>query len=250
MDAFYFYLDRPSPLHRLDGLTKLIILAGNCAPPFFLREPGRLGVMAGIILVQALVAGAMGNVRRVAGFLLTITLATLLLWTLTGRGATPLFLWVTRESFLLGLAAALRIDCFILAGTIFLSTTRNEELVQGMVRLRIPYPVCFAFSTALRLAPTFVGTGWAVREAQKARGLDPDEGSPVTRLRRAIPLLVPTFLTTIRLTTHLAMSLESRGFGYAPRRTFLRETRPGVADGVALLALAAMLTAAWILRGS
>ena len=45
-----------------------------------------------------------------------------------------------------------------------------------------------------------VGMGWAVREAEKARGLDPDAGSPLARLRKNVPLRVPAFLSTIRMT--------------------------------------------------
>jgi energy-coupling factor transport system permease protein len=112
----------------------------------------------------------------------------------------------------------------------------------------VPYPLCFAFSTALRLAPTFVGLGLSVREAQRARGLDPDAGSPLERLRKSIPILVPAFLSTIRMTGQLAMSLESRGFGLARRRTFLFESRPGWRDAVALSVLAAVTAGAIWLR--
>jgi energy-coupling factor transport system permease protein len=106
------------------------------------------------------------------------TLSAIAVWTLVGRGPTPLVLWMTREGLAAGVVAALRIDLFLLAGVLFLSVTRNEESVAGLRRLGLPYPFCFALSTALRLAPTLVGTGWAVKEAQRARGLDPDRGTP------------------------------------------------------------------------
>jgi len=183
-------------------------------------------------------------VRRVLVFLLLGGVAALLLWTLVGRGPTPLVLWMSREGLRRGVVAALRIDSFVLAGVLFLSTTRNEEIVLGLRRLGLPYPVCFAFSTALRLAPSFIGTGLAVREAQRARGLDPDAGSIVARLKANIPLLVPTFLTTIRMTNHLAMSLEARGFGLQKQRTSLLEAHASFRDALVLLLLAALLAVA------
>ena len=244
----YLYLDRPSPVHRLHPVTKLALLAGNGALALVLARPLQLAAVPLLVLGQLALARSLANVRRVALFLLVASCSTVALWTLVGRGPTPLLLWMTREGLAAGVVAALRIDAFILAGALFLSTARNEETVLGLRALRVPYPLCFAFSTALRLAPTFVGTGWSVREAQKARGLDPDAGSPAARLRASVPLLVPTFLTTIRMTTHLAMSLESRGFGLRRDRTFLLEARAGWRDAVAVGLLAALLAVAALVR--
>ena len=242
MDLF-FYVERDSPVHRLHPVTKLVVLGGICTIALVLRSPAPLLAFFGVILLATIATGGLGNVRRVLVFLLLAGTSALVLWTLAGRGPTHLVLWMSREGLRLGVVAALRIDSFILAGVLFLSTTRNEEIVLGLLRIGLPYPICFAFSTALRLAPSFIGTGLAVREAQRARGLDPDAGSLAARLKANIPLLVPTFLTTIRMTNHLAMSLEARGFGLQKRRTSLLVTRFGLGDLFVLLLLAALLVA-------
>lgn len=243
---FFFYLDRDSFVHRLDGLTKLAVLGATCGVALASHRVAALAVLVAMTLAHLAVAGCLSNLRRVGRFLAVVTAVTTVLWAVAGRGATPLFLWVTREGLAAGVTAALRIDTFVLAGTVFLSTTRNEELLQALVRLRVPYPLCFAFSTALRLAPAFVGLGLSVREAQRARGLDPDAGSPLARLRKNVPVLVPAFLSTLRTTSQLAMSLEARGFGLGPR-TFLSESRPGRRDAVVLALLAGGVAAAlWL----
>lgn len=246
----YLYVERDSPLHRLHPLTKIALIAAACAVGLLLTRP--LHLLAASALLAGLVAagGALGNLRRVGGFFVLTTVSAVAVWTLVGRGPTPLLLWMTREGLAAGILAALRIDLFLLAGVLFLSVTRNEESVAGLRRLGLPYPVCFALSTALRQAPTLVGTGWAVKEAQRARGLDPDRGTPLARLRNHIPLLVPTFLSTIRMTHHLAMSLEARGFGAGRRRTSLLEFRFTWRDALALAALAALVGAATLLRGT
>jgi len=244
----FFYLERASALHRLHPLTKILLLAGNCAFALLARRPGPLLAAAVLVLLQMALGGCLANLRRIRVFLLLASVFGVLLWTLFGRGETHLALWMTREGLRAGIVAALRIDVFLLAGALFLSITRNEEVVQGLLRLGLPYPLCFAFSTALRLAPTFVGTAWAVREAQKARGLDPDSGSPAARLRKNIPLLVPTLLTTIRMTGHLAMSLEAKGFGLHKSRTSLLETRFRAPDALTVALLAAALAGAALTR--
>ncbi len=241
----YFYTERGTFLHRLDGLTKVFLFGANCALALRFTRPLPLVGLVALVLLQAALARSLGNLRRIAFFLVVATGFTVALWSLAGRGATPVLFWIKKEGLVAGAAAALRIDAFFLSGMVFLSTTRNEEMVHALRRLRIPYPACFAFSIALRLAPTFVGTGWAVRQAQSARGLDPDAGSIPERMRKAVPLLVPTFLSTIRMTGQLAMSLESKGFGLREKRTFYLSSRPGGRDAVALAVAAAVLYAGW-----
>ncbi len=244
----YFYLERDSPLHRLHPVSKIALIAGACVLGLLLVRPLHLLAACALFCALNLIAGAQGNLWRVRVFFVLTTVASVAVWTLVGRGPTPLVLWMSREGLAAGIVAALRIDLFLAAGVLFLSVTRNEESIAGLRRLGLPYPLCFAFSTALRLAPTLVGTGWAVKEAQQARGLDPDRGTPLARLRNHVPLLVPTFLSTIRMTHHLAMSLEARGFGAGRRRTSLLDFHFGWRDLLALAGIAALVAAAALLR--
>jgi len=243
----YFYLERDSPLHRLHPVTKIALIATACALGLLFTRPPQLAATCALATGLVALAGSLGNLRRVRAFLALASISAVAVWTLVGRGPTPLWLWMTREGLAAGIVAALRIDLFLLSGVLFLSVTRNEETIAGLRRLGVPYPLCFALSTALRLAPTLVGTGWSVKEAQRARGLDPDRGSPLARLRNHVPLLVPTFLSTIRMTHHLAMSLEARGFGAGRRRTTLVAYRFGWRDALAFAACAATVAgAAWL----
>ena len=75
------------------------------------------------------------------------------------------------------MAMGLRLATFVAMGFIFLTTTRNEELTNGLIRMGLPYPVAFALSTALRLVPTFAGAGATIVQAQISRGLDLESGS-------------------------------------------------------------------------
>jgi energy-coupling factor transport system permease protein len=128
----------------------------------------------------------------------------------------------------------------IIAGLIFLSTTKTEEIVLGLIRLRVPYQAAFAFSLAIRMVPTIIGTAVTVIEAQRSRGLDLESGGPLGRLRNHIPLLVPILLQTLRGTDQLAKALESRGFGARRERTSYLEIGFHAADALAL-ALGALI---------
>lgn len=242
----YLYQDKNTFLHRLDPRTKLWIMLVSFALLLLFQDPRYELAGLLVILVYGALAGSLGNLKKIWLLLLLIGLLSFLGWAVMARGTTPLFWHVTRESLLYGLGTAIKIDAMIVAGIVFLSATRNEEVALGLIRLGLPYPAAFAFSMALRLVPTFVGAGFTAIEAQRSRGLDLDEGNVIQRARKHIPLLAPIFLNTIRSTNQLAMALEGRGFGAKKERTYYLEIGLKSADivvgGASLILLIFALT--------
>ncbi|MBI4831452.1 MAG: energy-coupling factor transporter transmembrane protein EcfT, partial [Candidatus Lindowbacteria bacterium] len=127
------------------------------------------------------------------------------------------------------------------AGIVFLAATRNEEITIGLVRMGVPYVMCFAFSTALRLVPTFAQTGSTVVEAQKSRGLELESGGLWKRMKSYVPLMTPIFLVSIRNANLMAMALEARGFAAGKKRTFYIQLKMHSRDWVALVIAAALV---------
>jgi energy-coupling factor transport system permease protein len=242
----FLYLDRDSPVHRLDPRTKLFLLLGSFLAAVLFVTPGPLLALLALLLLYGAVGRALGNLRRVWPLLLSIAAVSATSWAIFATGTTPLFWRVTRESLLYGLGAALKIDGMIVSGLIFLGTTRTEEMVLGLIRLRVPYQAAFAFSLAVRMVPTIIGTAVTVTEAQRSRGLDTEGGGPLRRFRSYVPLLVPIFLHTLRSTDQLARALESRGFGGPHPRTSYLEIGFHTRDALAL-ALGGTLLLAFIL---
>jgi energy-coupling factor transport system permease protein len=242
------YLDRDTWVHRLDPRTKIFLLLGMFALPFVFLNPFYvLGVLA-LVLCFGYLAESLVNLRRIWFILFMIFVVTPILWSIVGSGRTPLFLFVEREALLYGFTAAQRIAITVIAGMIFLSTTRNEEVALGLVRLGIPYRFAFAVSTALRLVPTIVATGLTIGQAQRSRGLDLDSGNIIQRIRKHLPLLVPVFVTTVRSTNVFSMALESKGFGASPGRTFYLYTAMGRRDALVLIAFLVLLAGCIALR--
>jgi energy-coupling factor transport system permease protein len=216
--------------------------------PFVFLDPlYELAVLV-LVLFFGYLAKALANLRRIWFILVTIAILTVILWSIFGSGQTPLFLFVELEALLYGISIALRIDITVIAGMIFLSVTRNEEVAIGLVRLGIPYRFAFAVSTALRLVPTIVATGFAIGEAQRSRGLDLESGNIIQRIRKYVPLLVPVFVSTLRSTNVFSMALESKGFGASSKRTFFLQTAMDRWDVLVLVAFAALLAGTIALR--
>ena len=84
-----------------------------------------------------------------------------------------------------------------------------------------------------------------VKEAQEARGLSWEQGGPLDRLKRHLPLLAPIFLLILRRSQSMAWALEARGFQMSPRRTYLQEMQMASRDWLAL-AGAGLLVAGFI----
>ncbi len=239
------YLDRNTIFHRLDPRTKIFILMTIFVVVLYFEHP--LWVLPAFILIllQGYFARSLVNLKRIRLILIILAISSLILWNLFTRGKTPLFGPVTREGLLFSIDRILLMMSLIIEGMIFLSTTRTEEFVLGMIRLGLPYRVGFAISTALRMVPTIFASVSIIGQAQRSRGLDLESGGLAARIRTYIPLLVPIFLHTLRSTDQLAKALESRGFGARHRRTSLLEIGLHARDAIALC-LGGLILAAFI----
>jgi energy-coupling factor transport system permease protein len=188
------------------------------------------------VFACALLALARGlaNLRRFSPILAVVFVFTILLWTFFyGRTISP-----SRAGLDFGLSMAIRLDTFLVAGLLFLTITRVEEVAYALGRLHVPYVVGFTLTLSFRLVPVFFDAAVTIVQAQRCRGLDMRRGSLLARLRQFVPVIVPVFMGALRRADRMAMALELRGFNSGrPRTTFLRATvgpRDFVAAAIAL----------------
>ncbi len=235
------YLDLNTVFHRLDPRTKILILLTVFVVVLYFEHPLWVLPISLLIILQGFLAKSLVNLKRIRLILIILTISSLILWNLFSKGRTPLFGPVTEEGLLFSLNRILVMTSLITEGMIFLSTTRTEEFVLGMIRFGLPYRVGFAISTALRMVPTIFSSVAIIGQAQRSRGLDLDSGNLIERMRKYMPLLVPVFVSTIRGTNLFGMALESKGFGARPKRTFFLNPQFGTADYVVMAFLAVLL---------
>jgi len=234
----FLYLDKGTWVHRLDPRTKMIGLLITFAICLSFNHPlYTAAIVSGIALV-AISAKALLNFWRLRFILILLIIFSTVMWPFFLKGPTPLWSWgpfrMSHESLLYGMAMGLRLVTFVGTGLIFLSTTRNEELTNGLIRMGCPYPIAFALSTALRLIPTFAGAGASIIQAQVSRGLDLESGNIFSRMGKFIPQAVPLFIYAIRHSNLLAMALESKGFSPDSKRTMYYEPRMRGIDYIVL----------------
>lgn len=218
----FIYEDNKTFFHRLDPRTKLLVtFAHYLVVTLWVYQLYFMGVVLLEVLILAYLSKSMQTVKKVAFVAVIIFITGEIMWNISSRGATPLWGPITLEPVLMGLGAALRSGIGIFISMVLLATTRNEELTQGLLKIKVPFRVSFAFSSALRMAPTLIGTTMTVVDAQKSRGLNMEKGGFIERFKKFVPLVVPAFLLTMRSTDQMAMAIESRGFGYQEKRSSL-----------------------------
>lgn len=155
---------------------------------------------------------------------------------------------VSSESLMYGLAMGMRITSLMLLGLTFVTTTRPEDFAYALRKLGLPIPASLALTLSFRLLPHFLTTVQTVKDAQRARGLELDRGSVVTRLRRYLSLAAPVFGYALRQADSLSRALEARGLWAGEKHTEMRSHESGMPDMVAMVAVAALAAACIYLR--
>lgn len=229
MDMF-LYLDKDTFVHRLDPRTKIIVMILSFAAALIVNSILAIAIVSALVLLYAILGRTLSNLKRIGIVLIMVSIMSVVLWSITGGGPTKILGPITMEGLEKGIVSAVKLSIMIISGMIFLSTTKMEEISIGLEKLGLPYRAAFAFSTAIRLVPTIVATSYTISQAQKSRGLDLDSGNIIQKIKKYIPLLIPTFVSVIRGTNIFSMALESKGFGYASKRTNYLEIKIKVKD--------------------
>jgi energy-coupling factor transport system permease protein len=128
------------------------------------------------------------------------------------------------------LALTVRFMVLIESFSIFFLTTSPDLLGLALEQSRVPYELCFAFTTAVRFVPVLAEEAQSIMDAQKARGLELEGGNFVKKIRNYIPILIPLIVNAIRRSLELAETMESRAWGATKNRTNLYILRMGKKD--------------------
>ncbi|HOV90783.1 MAG TPA: energy-coupling factor transporter transmembrane component T [Syntrophorhabdaceae bacterium] len=246
------YEDKKTWLHSLDPRTKLIGVLIIFIISLCFNNPLYMVVISIGVFITALTAKAHKALWTLRYLLFLLVFFSLILWPFFTTGKTSLWTWgplkVTKESLYYGIAMGMRLSTFVMAGLILLSTTKHEEMTNGLIKMKMPYPLAFAFSTALRLVPTFVGAGATIVQAQISRGLDLESRNILSRMGKFIPLAVPMFISAIRYTNLLSMALESKGFSPDKTRILYYEPRMQTKDWLIMILMIVVMLVCLYMR--
>ena len=211
-----------------DVRSKLLALAAVVAATFLASAPlVHLGL-------AALTAGALARVRGIRG-----------LWGLLAPMVPVLALVFGFAAFTpggIGYASVLvlRLVTMLCSTAALLATTPAERFTTLMRTLRLPNPLVFVCTTALRFIPTLRRRSRQITEAQRVRGAHIDSRGPVRRVLAHATIMVPLLTSGIRMSEDLSAAMISRGYGITRHPTRLHDLHWTWRDTLLALASAAL----------
>ena len=238
---------RASAFSGLDFRAKLAVFVAGTVAAVVWNDP-RLSVGLAVLALGACLAAGisrryLGLVARImAPFFLLLLLThgffnVQYVLRLTGHARlTPLFTVPARlplvggmifsaEGFSYGLNVIAKSATLLLLVPLCVFTTDPNNLVVGLVRLRVPYTLAFAFTSTLRFFPLLFDEVTSVIEAQRLRGFAAEELGAVARVRTYAKVAVPVSLGALFKAQQVEVVLQSRGFSGRRGRTYLHESK-------------------------
>jgi energy-coupling factor transport system permease protein len=264
MIASFKYLDKPTPIHRLDPRTKIVLLFCMAFTVALVRDLRVLLALLALAIIYYALARLPWRDTRAAWTFIAFFIVVLVGFNtlIAGTGTAqqnptillrlPLGINITWQN----VVEAFGIICRMLAGafmaipiTFTIPPTRFGVAFRG---LGLSDKIAFAVDLAIRLVPTYAADFSSTIDAQRARGYEVDalRGGIFERVRRLAPLAVPVTMSAIMSGEDIANALDMRSFGLRPR-TWIHARRLGVADWALICFGLGMLLAgiAWRIAG-
>lgn len=250
MVNIFNYIERHSPIHRLTGATKLIVLLLWSLGAMITYDTRILAVLPifsiGLFIISKI------KVKDIS-FMLWFTFVFMVLNNLLiflfapqhGCGIydsfTPLLYIagryvITAEQLFYHLNLVLKYLSTIPIVLLFVCTTHPSEFAASLNKIGVKYSIAYAVSLALRYIPDIQREYVEISKAQQARGVEMSKKtSLINRLKGASAILIPLILLSMDRIEVISNAMELRGFGKHKKRTWYME-RPFMAwDFISIL---------------
>lgn len=222
------YIDRPSPIHRLTGATKLICFILWSSAPMLTYDTGVLVFM----LAASVVFFQMSNVRfRDISFVVIVLAIFLVINNIAIYIFAPqqgvaiygakheLFHiagWynVTLEQLFYQLNITLKYVTVMPAALLFIVTTNPSEFASSLSRIGVSYRISYAVAIALRYIPDIQRDFRTIAISQQARGIDLSKNEKLgKRIKNALSIVMPLIFSSLERIETISNAMEARGFG-------------------------------------
>lgn len=239
------YTGDHSWIHRLDPRTKLV-WAGAVLVAAFLLESSVL--LLGLLAIAAVLCQVsrikMRQLVLVFQVLAIIALQLVLVQGLFNTRGDIFWqlgmLKLYTGGLSLGLLMALRLAMLVLVFMQLITWTHPTDFALLLVKLKVPYRYALLVGMGFRFLPLLEEELQTIYQCQQVRGLELN--SVCQKIKGLLPVTLPLLLRAFQRATQVALSMELKGYGYSPTRTFCRELRYTRLDlAVTLVLVAAVL---------
>lgn len=235
MTNLFNYIDRPSPIHRLTGASKLVCLvAWTVAVMTSFYTPLLLLLTAASFILFRVAKLRVKDISFMLGIMLVyIVLNNVLIFLFSPEHGNSIYgtrtvlfhivgpYVVTAEQLFYHLNVILKNACTIPIVLLFVCTTNPSEFAASLNRIGVSYRISYAVALALRYIPDIQREYRDISLAQQARGTEMSKkASLVSRLKAASSILIPLILSSLDRIETISNAMELRGFGKEKQRTW------------------------------
>ena len=235
MTNLFNYIDRPSPIHRLTGATKLICMLLWSFAAMSTYDTRLLAILVLLsLLLFRLSKIRIADVRFMLGFTVVfMVLNNVLVFVFSPQHGVSLYgtkhvlfslggnYVVTREQLFYHLNLFLKYLASIPIVLLFVCTTNPSEFAASLNRIGVKYTVAYSVSLALRYIPDIQREYREISQAQQARGIEMSKKENlVRRLKSASAILIPLILSSMDRIEVISNAMELRCFGKNKKRSW------------------------------
>lgn len=254
------YVPGESLLHRLDPRAKLLAMFAFIMVIFWANNLVTnllvlVFVVSLVILSQIRLTYFIQGILPMLGLILFTT--SFQLFFTPGEPLVKLwFLQVTDRGLSQALIICARFFFIIIFSTLLTLTTTPlslsdavEALLRPLKPLKVPaHEIGLMLSLSLRFVPTLMDDTTRIMTAQRARGVDFDEGNIIQKIKSVIPILIPLFAASFKRAENLAIAMEARGYQGGDGRSKYRRLLWSLKDSLALLVMLGLALALFFLK--
>lgn len=257
------YIPGNSVIHRLDPRSKLLAMFAFLLLVFWANN-----LITNVLIIAFVFAMVLLSQIRLSFFInglkpmIGIILFTTFFQVFFTPGASVLWeFWIFKVS-IEGLQQALiifiRFVLIIFFSTLLTLTTTPLSLADGiesglapLKRLKVPvHEIGLMLSMSLRFVPTLMDDTTRIMNAQRARGVDFNEGNLIQKVNSVIPILIPLFASSFKRADALATAMEARGYQGGEGRTKYRVLEWKLPDTCAVIVMILLGVTLYVLKSA
>lgn len=257
------YISGNSMIHRLDPRSKLLAMFAFLLLIFWANN-----LITNVLIIAFVFAMVLLSQIRLSFFInglkpmIGIILFTTFFQVFFTPGASVLWeFWIFKVS-IEGLQQALiifiRFVLIIFFSTLLTLTTTPLSLADGiesglapLKRLKVPvHEIGLMLSMSLRFVPTLMDDTTRIMNAQRARGVDFNEGNLIQKVKSVIPILIPLFASSFKRADALATAMEARGYQGGEGRTKYRVLEWKLPDTCAVIVMVLLGVTLYVLKSA
>ncbi|MDR0644856.1 MAG: energy-coupling factor transporter transmembrane protein EcfT [Treponema sp.] len=243
------YIEKDSPVHRLSGVTKLVIfllwsiitmagydtriMLGLCAVGLVMFVISRTRFTEVSFIFKMLLFFMALNILAIyvfapeQGVLIYGTRHVII----QGMGRWTL----TAEQLFYEFNIILKYISVVPIAILLIVTTHPSEFAASLNKIGVSYTIAFAVSLTLRYIPDVQRDYKTISQSQQARGLELSaKASPIKRLKGAANILLPLIFSSLDRIDVISRAMELRGFGKNKKRTWFTDKPFSKADKIIL----------------